>query len=52
MRKRKVQRLKEEKKKEMFVERIEKTQEEDNKAEYQNIFKTLTFAEARTQKKI
>lgn len=50
MRKRKVHRLKEHKKKEVSVERIEKIQEEDNKAEYQDIIKT--FAEGQTHKKI
>ena len=50
MRKRKIQRIKEEKKRELFVDRIEKIQLEDSKAEYQNILKTL--AEAQSQKKL
>jgi hypothetical protein len=37
VRKRKIHRLKEEKKKEMSAERFEKIQEDGNKAEYHNI---------------
>jgi hypothetical protein len=50
VRKRKIHRLKEEEKKEMSAERFEKIQEDGNKAEYHNIFKTL--AEAQTLKKM
>jgi hypothetical protein len=46
VRKRKIHRLKEEKKKEMSAERFEKIQEEDNKAEHHNILQTLAEAQA------
>ncbi len=46
VRKRKIHRSKEEKKKEMSGEGFEKIQEDGNKAEYHNIFKTLAEAQA------
>jgi hypothetical protein len=46
VRKRKIHRLKEEKKKEMSAERFEKIQEDGNKAEHHNILKTLAEAQA------